>query len=195
MGLGTMNQNTGGFFFDNTQIPSTYRQVPPNASMPHHPSQYIQQMLPNQGSAQLQHQQHPYHSQQPLRIDQMRPPPPTNQRPANPKNIPQFDGPDDDEDDQHSSLDKVSKLDVTKSAGTSTPEESLVVKEQDELNSDLDDPDSDIEQGADIDDLLLCLYEKVHRARNKWKCNFKSGIFHIDGQDYAFNRLNGDFEW
>lgn len=98
-------------------------------------------------------------------------PPPAGSRPF----IPQVDGMNDDEplDDE---IDKNAKA-------------------ADELGSDLDESEDDIDQNQDIDDLLLCLYEKVHRSRNKWKCNFKSGIFHVNGSDYAFNRLNGDFEW
>ena len=189
MGLGSLNQQTGGLFFDNAQMASAFRQIPQNLSIPTHPGPYLPQ-IPGQI------QQHPYAQQQPLRIDQMRPPQPPNPRPPNAgNNIPQFDGPDDDVDSNDEEKGK-EKLEVTgnNSYENITLEESEQSKD-DELNSDLDDPDSDIEQGGEIDDLLLCLYEKVHRARNKWKCNFKSGIFHIEGQDYAFNKLNGDFEW
>lgn len=66
-----------------------------------------------------------------------------------------------------------------------------------ELGSDLDDEsEDDVEQGgADIDDIVLCLYEKVQRTRNRWRCSFKAGIAHIGNNDFAFNKANGDFEW
>lgn len=190
-----MNQHSGGLFFDNAQMASSFRQIPQNTSIPSHPGSYLPQ-TPGQM------QQNPYHQQQPLRIDQIRPPQPPNQRPPttgnNPgnNNIPQFDGPDDyaDIDNEEHSQPTIAQVDGNNTDENISPEESDKSK-GDELNSDLDDPDSDIEQGGEIDDLLLCLYEKVHRARNKWKCNFRSGVFHIEGQDYAFNRLNGDFEW
>jgi len=77
----------------------------------------------------------------------------------------------------------------------------------DAINSDLDDSDinSDIDsefgEGDDGDDggvdksIVLCMYEKVHRTKNKWKCQLKDGVISIGGKDWVFSRANGEFEW
>lgn len=112
-----------------------------------------------------------------------------NPQDLRPGNIPQVDGGDDDEElpAQGQSTDSLAVTNgedaVDKPAG------------EDELGSDLDDDEDHSNEEEEIDDLLLCLYEKVNRTRNKWKCNFKSGIVNIGGHDFAFTRLNGDFEW
>ncbi|KAH3663310.1 hypothetical protein OGAPHI_005300 [Ogataea philodendri] len=69
----------------------------------------------------------------------------------------------------------------------------------DEINSDLDDPDDDeINSGDDNEDqeynIMLCLYDRVQRVKNKWKCNLKDGIANIDGRDYAFQKATGESE-
>ena len=51
-------------------------------------------------------------------------------------------------------------------------------------------------EGADGDqDMVLCLYDKVTRSRNKWKTVLKEGIASIDGKDYVFAKCTGEFEW
>ncbi|CAO1612967.1 unnamed protein product [Jaminaea pallidilutea] len=77
----------------------------------------------------------------------------------------------------------------------------------DEIGSDLDDSDDDVDNGADglggdangeggaDGDTVLCLYEKVNRVRNRWKCVLKDGVANIDGRDYLFSRCNTEFEW
>ncbi|QPG77177.1 hypothetical protein FOA43_004583 [Brettanomyces nanus] len=73
--------------------------------------------------------------------------------------------------------------------------------DSDEINSDLDDPEDedDINSDEDNDDpeanIMLCLYDRVQRVRNRWKCNLKDGIANIDGRDYAFQKATGDSEW
>ncbi|KAG5440818.1 hypothetical protein PCK2_000117 [Pneumocystis canis] len=51
--------------------------------------------------------------------------------------------------------------------------------ESDSINSDLDsEPNSNPEDGPEHDDdtqLVLCLYDKVQRTKNKWKCVLKDG--------------------
>lgn len=77
----------------------------------------------------------------------------------------------------------------------------------DTINSDLDDSDieSDVdsefgegdegdEGGADKS-IVLCMYEKVHRTKNKWKCQLKDGVISIGGKDWVFSKANGEFEW
>ncbi|EPQ29371.1 uncharacterized protein PFL1_03126 [Pseudozyma flocculosa PF-1] len=69
----------------------------------------------------------------------------------------------------------------------------------DEIGSDLDDSDDDDADGGvdgdGNDDMLLCLYDKVQRVKNKWKCVLKDGVASIDGRDYLFTKCNGEFEW
>ena len=48
---------------------------------------------------------------------------------------------------------------------------------------------------GDNDDMVLCLYDKVQRVKNKWKCVLKDGVASIDGRDYLFAKCNGEFEW
>lgn len=67
-----------------------------------------------------------------------------------------------------------------------------------EINSDLDDSDDDDDDGEgaeDLEHIILCLYDKVTRTKNKWKCVLKDGIMLVNGRDYLFHRANGDFEW
>ncbi|KAI9005690.1 transcription factor IIA, alpha/beta subunit-domain-containing protein [Hyaloraphidium curvatum] len=63
-----------------------------------------------------------------------------------------------------------------------------------QINSDLDS-DDDSDEDPDIEHVILCQYEKVHRVRNKWKCNFKDGIAHVNGRDFLFHKGTGEFEW
>ncbi|KAI8081769.1 transcription factor IIA, alpha/beta subunit [Halteromyces radiatus] len=70
--------------------------------------------------------------------------------------------------------------------------------DNDDINSDLDDSDDaddDAEGGEEIEHIILCLYDKVTRTKNKWKCVLKDGIMLVNGRDYLFHRANGDFEW
>ncbi|SCU85024.1 LAMI_0C09846g1_1 [Lachancea mirantina] len=72
--------------------------------------------------------------------------------------------------------------------------------ETDEINSDLDDSEDDYlnssgeEEGQD-ENIVLCLYEKVLRVKNKWKCNLKDGLATINHKDYAFQKAQGETEW
>ncbi|KAM3583216.1 transcription factor IIA subunit alpha [Umbelopsis sp. WA50703] len=70
--------------------------------------------------------------------------------------------------------------------------------DEDEINSELDDSDDDdddAEGTEDLEHIILCLYDKVTRTKNKWKCVLKDGIMLVNGRDYLFHRANGDFEW
>ena len=71
----------------------------------------------------------------------------------------------------------------------------------DEINSDLDDSEdeadaadvSDVELGSG--DLVIALYDKVQRVKNKWRIVLKDGIMSVDGRDCLFHRCNGELEW
>lgn len=42
---------------------------------------------------------------------------------------------------------------------------------------------------------LMCLYIKVTKCRNKWKCSFKDGFINIGPLDFAFSTAQGDLYW
>jgi hypothetical protein len=71
----------------------------------------------------------------------------------------------------------------------------------DTIGSDLDDSDdegdinSDVEDGDDNMPLMLCLYDKVHRTKNKWRANMSHGIVCINGREWVFEKGNGEYEW
>lgn len=73
--------------------------------------------------------------------------------------------------------------------------------EDDGIGSDLDDSDEEdlaapiADDGADSGDLLIALYEKVTRVKNKWKVTLKDGIVNVKGKDYLFSKCLGEFEW
>lgn len=93
--------------------------------------------------------------------------------------IRQADGPASDDDDDDQKL----KLDDSDSEG---------------INSDLDDSDS-LESEDDSDEqegnIMLCLYDKVQRVKNKWKCNLREGVASLNGRDYTFQKATSESEW
>lgn len=69
-----------------------------------------------------------------------------------------------------------------------------------EINSDLDDPEDELASGDEDDDddqgmIMLCLYDKVQRVKNKWKYVLKDGISNINGKEYVFSKGSGESEW
>jgi transcription initiation factor TFIIA large subunit len=62
------------------------------------------------------------------------------------------------------------------------------VVDEDAINSDLDDPEDDEIDNDDDDEvpqIMLCMYDKVQRTKNKWKCVLKDGVLTINGQEYV----------
>lgn len=96
--------------------------------------------------------------------------------PSAPRNIPGLDGDVEDEDIKFEDL-----------GG------------EDAINSDLDDSEDELNENIEGDsfegDQILCLYDKVQRVKNKWKCTLKDGIVTVNGKDYVFHKANGEFEW
>ncbi|ODV64014.1 transcription initiation factor IIA large subunit [Ascoidea rubescens DSM 1968] len=88
--------------------------------------------------------------------------------------IRQVDGPLDDDD-----IDELSDSD-----------DPLNSSDDDEGNRSEEDSDDETDQNN-----ILCLYDKVQRVRNKWKCTLKDGIASIDGKDYAFMKCTGEADW
>jgi transcription initiation factor TFIIA large subunit len=56
-----------------------------------------------------------------------------------------------------------------------------------EIGSDLDDSDEEPvgegEEGGYEGDIILCLYDKVQRVKNKWKCTLKDGVVSVGGKE------------
>ncbi|KAI1414027.1 transcription factor IIA, alpha/beta subunit [Hypoxylon sp. FL1857] len=85
----------------------------------------------------------------------------------------QFDGPDDSVKDE-------------------------ISEDEDAINSDLDDPDDNLEEEDEDEDggqIMLCMYDKVQRVKNKWKCVLKDGVLSVNGKDYVFHKATGEYEW
>lgn len=68
----------------------------------------------------------------------------------------------------------------------------------DDPDDDLDDDDDeggagrDGEEGAGgNDDIVIALYEKVQRVKNKWKVTLKDGLVAVNGREYLFNKCSG----
>lgn len=71
-------------------------------------------------------------------------------------------------------------------------------EDEDAINSDLDDPDDNIEDDDEDEDggqIMLCMYDKVQRVKNKWKCVLKDGVLTVNGKDYVFHKATGEYEW
>ncbi|KAF8585437.1 transcription factor IIA, alpha/beta subunit [Ramaria rubella] len=163
---------------------------------PPHPPQHPLPGLP--GSSESSHQfQQPPQAQQPRRAGG--PPPWVSEGAGKGKArqegiayIPQLDGP--------SSTSSASSSTPPPGAGltgstTAPPRPDIGASE--EINSDLDDSDSDgeaaeeAETGGPEQDIVFCTYDKVARVKNKWKCVLKDGMVHVNGKDYLFAKCTG----
>lgn len=80
--------------------------------------------------------------------------------------------------------------------GNGEVEDGDQVAEEEPLNSEDDQSDDeDLTQLFDADNVVMCQFEKVNRARTKWKFQLKDGIMHIDKKDYCFQKCTGEAEW
>ena len=82
---------------------------------------------------------------------------------------PQFDGTDDTDDDDKAGIKDDPDID------------------EDAINSDLDDPDDNVvdetEEDGQQGQIMLCVYDKVQRVKNKWKCTLKDGVLTTGGKE------------
>lgn len=72
--------------------------------------------------------------------------------------------------------------------------------QDEELNSDLDDSEDDLNSNDEDEDgeqtqIMLCLYEKVHKVKTRWKYTLKDGLANVNGLDYVFSKATGESEW
>uniref|UniRef100_A0A915B4G2 Uncharacterized protein n=1 Tax=Parascaris univalens TaxID=6257 RepID=A0A915B4G2_PARUN len=98
-----------------------------------------------------------------------------------------------DEEDDDDPLRRIADR-IGEDGATADDDEQVV--EEDPLNSgDDQSDDEDVERLFEADNVVMCQFEKVHRARSKWKFTLKDGIMHIQGKDYCFQRCSGEAEW
>lgn len=112
------------------------------------------------------------------------------------RRIGQTDGPldtSDDDDDGSDDNDDDDDLDEDKDEEDQEMEDEG--GEEEPLNSEDDVTDDDPTDLFDTDNIVVCQYDKIIRNRNKWKFYLKDGIMNLNGQDYVFQKANGDAEW
>ncbi|CAH8435518.1 unnamed protein product [Schistosoma turkestanicum] len=68
-------------------------------------------------------------------------------------------------------------------------------EEEEPLNSEDDVSDEEPEVLFESDNVVVCQYDKIHRARNKWRFHLKDGIMSINGRDHVFQKAVGEAEW
>ena len=130
------------------------------------------------------------------------------------KQIPQVDGPadsSDDEDGVEEDEDGDDDDDDDDDDNDPDGDEEDEGVEEEPLGSEDDISDEDASDLFDTENVVVCQYDKITRARNKWKFHLKvciriiddfsnslysqDGIMNLNGKDYVFARANGDAEW
>ena len=96
------------------------------------------------------------------------------------------DDDDDDDDADEDDDDDLDKEDEDNEDGGA---------EEEPLGSDDDISDEDPADLFDTENVVVCQYDRITRARNKWKFHLKDGIMNLNGRDYVFQKANGDAEW
>lgn len=69
--------------------------------------------------------------------------------------------------------------------------ESQPYQDQIPIKGDEDSEDSD----RYYSNLMMCLYDKVSKSKNRWRCVLKQGFINIGNVDFAFNTAHGDLDW
>lgn len=66
-----------------------------------------------------------------------------------------------------------------------------------ELNSDDDELGSEDDDDEDDEDtnFTVCQFEKIQRTRNRYKATLKNVIMQVDGTDYMFAKVVGEYTW
>ena len=117
----------------------------------------------------------------------------------------QVDGPDDDSSDDDDDLDKDLDDDDDDDGDDDDDDDDDLDKddedneeggaEEEPLGSDDDISDEDPADLFDTENVVVCQYDRITRARNKWKFHLKDGIMNLNGRDYVFQKASGDAEW
>ncbi|OAG30144.1 transcription initiation factor TFIIA large subunit [Nematocida displodere] len=67
---------------------------------------------------------------------------------------------------------------------------------EEELDSnDLTESDCGVDNEESTKNVMLCLFDKVTRVKDKRRCTLKHGFLSIGRTDYTFNMASGDLEW
>ena len=72
------------------------------------------------------------------------------------------------------------------------------VKTEDEdlcSDDDLSSEEEDSEALFDIDNVIVCQSDKIHRTKSNWKFNLKLGIMNLNGIDHVFHKAVGEANW
>ncbi|VDN24061.1 unnamed protein product [Gongylonema pulchrum] len=100
-----------------------------------------------------------------------------------------------DEEEEYDPLRRIANR-IDEEQANAPEDEEQVANEEDPLNSgDDQSDDEDIDELFEAENLVMCQFEKIHRARSKWKFTLKDGIMHISGKDHCFQRCSGEAEW
>lgn len=71
----------------------------------------------------------------------------------------------------------------------------LVFSDEEDLESSYSAEDAIDKLEKSVRCYMMCLYVKVAKSKNKWKCNFKQGFINIDNDDIPFSSANGELDW
>ncbi|KAI5181199.1 hypothetical protein NEOKW01_1418 [Nematocida sp. AWRm80] len=95
-----------------------------------------------------------------------------------------------EKEDKDSDLDQYDGISSKRTDNTETPQN------EEELDSnELSESDCDVDNDDSTKNVMLCLFDKVTRVKDKRRCTLKHGFLSIGRTDYIFNIANGDLEW
>ncbi|GLV39347.1 Transcription factor IIA L [Carabus blaptoides fortunei] len=101
---------------------------------------------------------------------------------------------DTSDDDDDATDDDGSEDDMDEEIEDHDPELDDGAPEEEPLNSEDDVTDEEPTDLFDTDNVVVCQYDKITRSRNKWKFYLKDGIMNLEGEDFVFQKANGDAE-
>lgn len=107
---------------------------------------------------------------------------------------------DSEESEEEENEDTDEEIDVgVDRAGYDLPDDmdkpSSPVEDDEPLNSDDDDSADESVEFEKTDNVVVCLFDKISRTKNKWKLYLKEGVMNIAGKDHVFQKAIGDGEW
>jgi transcription initiation factor TFIIA large subunit len=105
------------------------------------------------------------------------------------------DSSDDDDEDEDEDDDIDDDIDDKDDEKEEEPEDEG--QDEEPLNSgdDVSDAEDSNDKLYEVDNVVVCQYDKITRTRNKWKFHLKDGIMNLNGKDFVFQKSNGDAEW
>ena len=78
--------------------------------------------------------------------------------------------------------------------GSAQEDQDSELNEDDDLGGDDLGSSSDEEEGGDPD-IMLGQFDKVHRAKTRWRVNLRHCILHLAGKDYLLHKVTGEFNF